>query len=69
VIDYHQTAGVRVAGADGRADRPKGSWSFSVKEPTRVCLVAHAAAGDAAPAAYKSHYVFYRYRVEKDHHF
>ena len=69
VIDYQQTAGVRVDGAEGRADRPKGSWSFSVKEPTRVCLVAHAAAEDASPVAYKIHYVFYRYRVEKDHHF
>ncbi len=69
VIDYHQTAGVRVDSAEGRTDRPKGSWSFSVKEPTRVCLVAHAAAEDASPVAYKIHYVFYRYRVEKDHHF
>jgi hypothetical protein len=68
VIDYHQTAGVRVDGADG-GDRRKGSWSFSIKEPTRVCLVAHAATGDATPVAYKIHYVFYRYRVEKDHHF
>lgn len=69
VIDYHQTAGVRVDGTEGRGDRPKGSWSFSVKEPTRVCLVAHAGAGDASAVAYKIHYVFYRYRVEKDHHF
>jgi hypothetical protein len=69
VIDYHQTAGVRVNGGDAHAARAKGSWSFSVKEPTRVCLVAHAAAGEANPPAYKIHYVFYRYRVEKDHHF
>jgi hypothetical protein len=69
VIDYHQTAGVRVDGVADRTDRPKGSWSFSVKEPTRVCLIAHAAANDASPVAYKIHYVFYRYRVEKDHHF
>jgi len=69
VIDYHQTAGVRVDGAEGSGDRPKGSWSFSVKEPTRVCLVAHAATRDATPVAYKIHYVFYRYRVEKDYHF
>jgi hypothetical protein len=69
VVDYHQTAGVRVDGADPRAAHGRGSWSFSVKEPTRVCLVAHAPAGEANPPAYKIHYVFYRYRVEKDHHF
>ena len=69
VIDYHQTTAVRVDGGDARRDRAKGAWRFSVKEPTRVCLVAHAAAGEANPPAYKIHYVFYRYRVEKDHHF
>jgi hypothetical protein len=69
VIDYHQTAGVRSDGAEARSDRRKGSWSFSVKEPTRVCLVAHAADDAASAVAYRIHYVFYRYRVEKDHHF
>lgn len=68
VIDYHQTAGVRVSDVDAHVNRPKGSWSFSIKEPTRVCLVAHAGpATDAEAVAYKIHYVFYRYRLEKEH--
>lgn len=68
VIDYRQTRGVRVDAADRHGDPTDGSWSFSVKEPTRACLVAHAAKGTRT-VAYKLHYVFYRYRVEKDHHF
>ncbi len=31
--------------------------------------LAHASASDKSPVAYKIHYAFYRYRVEKDHHF
>lgn len=70
LIDYRKTTGVPVG--DGAAALGSSSWRLSTKEPKRVCLIAHgseAATAGTSVAAYRIHYVFYRYRLEKTHRF